>query len=267
MADSSFRPSKLADAVADHIQQLILEGALQPGDRLISERDLAVKLEVSRPSLRDALDKLITEGLLTTDGQGIAYVSELVGKSLREPLSLLLDTPEGRTHCMEMRAVIEAAAAGFAAERGNDVDRAKLREKFLEMEQAHAKADVEAVAHADADFHFVIYEASHNLMLLHMMQSLESILRSNVYVNRRALFEHREQKDLQLEEHRAIFNAIYSRDAAAAQAAARDHMMAALQTQQAIYETERRMEESVRRLQRRDLVAPPKGPGRRSRTD
>ncbi|HLO75675.1 MAG TPA: GntR family transcriptional regulator, partial [Magnetospirillum sp.] len=58
------RPAKLADTIADHLEQLILEGTLRPGDRLLAERDLAVKLDVSRPSLREALDKLERKGLV-----------------------------------------------------------------------------------------------------------------------------------------------------------------------------------------------------------
>src|SRR3954469_12176099 len=96
----SIKPAKLADAIADHIQQLILEGALKPGERLLSERELSAKLDVSRPSLREALDKLIGQGLLTTNAQGVAHVSEQVGKSLRDPLALLMDTPEARIDCM-----------------------------------------------------------------------------------------------------------------------------------------------------------------------
>ena len=48
--------SKLADAIAEHLEQLILEGALRPGEKLAPERELAEKLEVSRPSLREALE-------------------------------------------------------------------------------------------------------------------------------------------------------------------------------------------------------------------
>jgi GntR family transcriptional regulator, transcriptional repressor for pyruvate dehydrogenase complex len=49
MSSMSVKPAKLADAVAHHIQELILEGALPPGERLLSERELSAKLDVSRP--------------------------------------------------------------------------------------------------------------------------------------------------------------------------------------------------------------------------
>jgi GntR family transcriptional repressor for pyruvate dehydrogenase complex len=259
----SIKPAKLADAIADHIQQLILEGALQPGEKLLSERELSAKLDVSRPSLREALDKLIAAGLLSTDANGAAYVSEAVGRSLRDPLVQLMDTPEARIDVMELRAVLEAAAAGYAAERASEVDRDVIRTHFEAMLAAHERLDVEEIARTDAEFHLAIYEASHNLMMLHFARSLETILRSNVYLNRKNLYAHRNEPDAQLAEHRAIYDAIMARDPQRAEAAARQHMTTALKTQQSIHEAERRLEASIRRLARNDLVAA----GRRRKAD
>ena len=255
MNSPSIRPAKLADAIAEHIQQMILEGVLQPGERLLSERELSAKLDVSRPSLRDALGKLIGQGLLETNAQGVAHVSENVGRSLRDPLVQLMESPEARFDCLELRSIVEAAAAGFAAERASEVDRDIIRKRFEAMVAAHEAQDVDAIAKADADFHFAIYEASHNLMMLHFMRSLESFLRSNVYLNRKNLYEHRTQKDSQLHEHQAIFDAIIARNPEQAREAARVHITTAMQTQREIYEAERRLEASIRRLSRSDLVA------------
>jgi GntR family transcriptional repressor for pyruvate dehydrogenase complex len=234
---------------------MILEGSLRPGERLLSERELSAKLDVSRPSLREALDKLIARGLLTTNAQGVAYVSEEIGRSLRDPLVQLLDTPEARFDLLELRSVIEAAAAAFAAERASELDRAAISACFEAMVAAHEAQDVDAIAKADAEFHFAIYEASHNLTMLHFMRSLESILRSNVYLNRKNLYEHRQHKDSQLSEHQAIYNAIMAREPERAREAASLHMTAAMRTQREIYEAERRMAASIRRLARSDLVA------------
>ncbi len=66
------RTPKLADALADRLEQLILEGALRPGEKLAPERELAPKLDVSRPSLREALDKLQARGLIETNKVAIS---------------------------------------------------------------------------------------------------------------------------------------------------------------------------------------------------
>lgn len=254
----SIKPAKLADAIADHFRQLILEGTLQPGEKLLSERDLALRLDVSRPSLRDALDKLIEEGLLAADANGATFVSDAVGRSLRDPLVGLMDSPEARIDVMELRAVIEAEAAALAAERASDLDRDLIRDRFEAMTSAHERQDVDEIALTDAEFHFAIYEASHNVMMMHVMRSLETVLRSNVYLNRRNLYEHRVQKDSQLAEHQAIYDAIMDRDPAQAREAARTHMTTALRTQREIHDAERRLQASIRRLERNDLVAPKK---------
>lgn len=258
MATTSIRPEKLADAVARHIQDLILEGALPPGERLLPERDLATKLDVSRPSLRDALERLIDRGLLMTDANGACYVSDKIGKTLRDPLMLLMDEPRGRFDCMEYRSVVEAAAAKLAAERASPIDREEIVRCFTAMEAAHDREDVDAIAETDSNFHFAIYGAAHNVMMLQVMRSLEAILRSNVYLNRRSLYEHRQRRDDQLAEHRAIYDAIMARDAAKAEEAARHHMLTAMQTQREIHEEEQRLEAAIRRLSRNDLLAAPK---------
>lgn len=255
------KPVKLSDTIAQHIQQMILEGVLRPGERLLSERDLSVKLNVSRPSLREGLDKLIAFGLLTTNAQGATYVSEEIGKSLRDPLLVLMDDPAARSDLMELRAVVEASAAGYAAERASDIDRERLQDHFEAMMDAHQRDSIEDIARSDAEFHFVIYEASHNIMMLHLMRSLESVLRSSVYLNRQSLYKHRADPGSQIVEHRLILEAILAGDADRARAAAQAHMASAIRTQQEIHESEKRLELSIRRLSRSDLVA---GPRRRN---
>lgn len=255
---SPIKPAKLADAVAEHIQQLIRDGVLRPGDRLLSERELSARLDVSRPSLRLALDKLLDLGLLTTDAQGVCYISEAIGQSLRDPLALLMEEPNARLDCMEFRSVVEAAAAHYAADRASELDRETITGHFQRMIAAHEAGDAEEVARADADFHFAIYAASHNTVLLHVMRSLEAAVRSNVYLNRRKLFERRRAPDTQLAEHAAIHDAIMDRNAELANKAARDHMTSTMRTQRDIQEAERRQETSLRRLSGHDFIAPPK---------
>lgn len=259
MSIVSIRPAKLADAVAQHIEDLILEGTLPPGERLLAERELALKLDVSRPSLRDALDKLVERGLLKTDSNGSCYVSDEIGKSIRDPLMMLFDEPRGRFDCMEFRSVVEAAAAGLAAERASEVDREAISEAFAQMTAAHEIGDVDAIARSDGDFHFAIYGAAHNVMMLQVMRSLETILRNNVHLNRKNLFEHRRDRDEQLAEHRAVYEAIMARDPAGAREAARLHMVSAMQTQREIHEEDERLQAAIRRLARNELLAAPKG--------
>jgi GntR family transcriptional repressor for pyruvate dehydrogenase complex len=251
------RPDRLADAIVEHIQQLIVEGGLLPGERLLPERELAAKLQVSRPTLRDALSKLTTLGLVRTDSQGAAHVSELVGKTIRDPLALLIDNQEGTFHYLEFRQIIEGEAAAFAAQRASDPDRELIKRHYDQMRSAHKKSDAETHAQADAEFHIAIYEASHNLVIMHIMRSLETMLRSNVVLNRKSLFAFRGPNRL-LDEHEGIFDAIMKRDPDAARKAAQLHVDNTLKTLHEIYDAEKRLQVSIRRLERNDLVAPKK---------
>jgi GntR family transcriptional repressor for pyruvate dehydrogenase complex len=159
---------------------------------------------------------------------------------------------------MEFRSVVEAAAAGLAAQRASEVDREAITKSFRAMEAAHESGDVDAIAKTDGDFHFAIYGAAHNVMLLHVMRSLEDILRTNVYLNRKNLYEHRRERDEQLAEHRAIFEAVMARDPKRAEQASRRHMVSTMQTQREIHDEEQRLETAIRRLARNELLASPK---------
>ena len=171
---------------------------------------------------------------------------------------MLFDEPRGRFDCMEFREAVEAAAAGYAAQRASQVDLEAITDCFKRMEAAHEKCDVDEIARTDSDFHFAIYGAAHNLMLLQIMRSLETILRSNVYLNRKNLYEYRREREEQLVEHRAIYEAIMARDAKAAEEAARLHMISTMETQREIHEEEQRLETAIRRLARNDLLVQPK---------
>jgi GntR family transcriptional repressor for pyruvate dehydrogenase complex len=162
---------------------------------------------------------------------------------------------------MEFRAIVESAAAALAAKRASAVDRRALECCFAAMEEAHKNEDVEAIAKTDGDFHFAVYDASHNTMLLQIMRSLEPILRSNVHLNRKNLYEHRREPDQELAEHRAVLQAIMARDPERAEHAARQHMMSTTQTQREIHEEERRLQTAICRLARDELLARPKGTG------
>lgn len=255
---------RLADAIVEHIQQLIVEGVLQPGERLLPERELAAKLNVSRSTLRGALAKLISLGLIGSDAQGPAFVSEGVGKSIRDPLALLIDNQAGTFHYLEFRQIVESEAAAFAAERASDPDRERIARIFEQMRAAHQRNDAEAHAQADADFHIAIFDASHNLMVMHIMRSLETLLRSNVFLNRKSLFEYRGVRNRLLEEHKAIFDAIMNRDPEAARKAAQVHVDNTLRTLHDIDDAEKRLQVSIRRLEHDDLVLPQKAAGRKA---
>ncbi len=253
------RPTKLADTIADHLEQLILEGSLRPGERLLAERELAQHLDVSRPSLREALEKLERRGLVKSGRGGATFVAPLLGEGFTEPLyAALAGRPATTFDYLEFRRVVEGSAAALTASRGTDVDLDEIHQCFLKMEQAHTQTDPSEEADADADFHLAIYEGSHNVVMLHVMRALSHMLRNDVFYNRAKLYQRQGVREMLLGQHRAVHDAIMAKNPEAARAAAEAHVEFTRTALIEIAESDARLEVSLRRIGRSDLVAAPR---------
>src|SRR5690606_14950775 len=132
------------------------------------------------------------------------------------------------------------AAAAMAAARATKVELERIRDCLDRMDRAHAAADAQEEAEADAELHLLIYEASHNLTLLQIMQAMAGVLRSDVIQNRSRLFAVPAIRELLRRQHRAIAEAILARDAEAAQQAAGEHIRYLRQASREIREAEAR---------------------------
>ena len=248
------RPAKLGDTIADHIERLILEGVLRPGEKLASERELALKLDVSRPSLREALEKLQAKGLIETGKSG-TVVAEFLAPLTRPLAELFADKPRVTSDYFEYRRIVEGQAAALAAIRATDVDRAAFRECRDRIEKANELDDPSEEAAADADLHLLVYEASHNVVLLHVMRVFSELLRNDVVYNRAKLYQRSGVREQLLKQHLAIADAILRGDRRAAEAAASDHISFTSSTIEEIRRDEARIEVSLRRVSRSDLLA------------
>lgn len=225
MTEFAIRPERAAEAVARHVETLILEGSLAPGQALLPERDLASRLNVSRPTLRDGLKLLQDRGLLAGEKRRGLRVAALGQAAITDPLlALLAEHPEVEDDYLDFRDVVESHAAGLAAARATPPDRDRIAAALQGIDTAHAAAIPEDEAEADAALHQAIYEASHNLVLLQVMRALSDNLRSNVAANRARMFTLPQMRDRLREQHRAIGTAILARDPEAARAAAHAHL-------------------------------------------
>jgi GntR family transcriptional repressor for pyruvate dehydrogenase complex len=92
------------------------------------------------------------------------------------------------------------------------------------METAHSKRNPANESALDAEFHLAIIEASHNVIMLHMMRSMFDLLREGVFYNRKIMFKQRTTRDMLLDQHRAINNALQERDSGGARAAVVAHL-------------------------------------------
>lgn len=216
---------KLSQSVVRQIELLILRGILRPGERLPAERELSDRLGVSRPSLRDAFSDLQQRGLLVSRPGAGVYVADVLGSAFSPALIDLFAThDEAVFDYISFRRDLEALAAERAARLGTVTDLKVIAALFEKMEAAHQKRDPTDEAQLDAEFHMAIIEASHNVVMLHMMRSMFDLLRRGVFYNRQLMFKNRMTRDNLLDQHRAIHDAIQLRDSLAARAAVSAHL-------------------------------------------
>lgn len=216
---------KLSQSVIRQIELLILRGILRPGERLPSERELAERMDVSRPSLREAVGDLQDRGLLVARPNAGIYVADVLGSAFAPALvDLFARHDEAVFDYIAFRRDMEGLAADRAARMASDTDLSVINAIFTKMEAAHGKRDPSDEAALDAEFHMAIIEASHNVVMLHMMRSMFDLLRQGVFYNRQMMFKARTTREALLDQHRAINAALQSRDATAARAAVEAHL-------------------------------------------
>ncbi len=216
---------KLSQSVVKQIEQLVLRGILRPGDRLPSERELSERLGVSRPSLREAVAELQNRGLLATRAGAGIYVADVLGSAFSPALIELLSAHDDAIFdYIDFRKDLEGIAAERAAIHGSDTDLKVIDTIFRKMEVAHRKRNPSDEAELDAEFHLAIIEASHNVILLHMMRASFDLLRQGVFYNRQQMFKNRTTRDMLLDQHRAINEGIQAREPSQAKAAVTAHL-------------------------------------------
>ncbi|MCX5495483.1 FadR/GntR family transcriptional regulator [Kaistia dalseonensis] len=214
-----------ADEVARQIEMLVLEGVLHPGDRLPGERELATLLDVSRPILRDGLKALEARGLIESRHGGGTYVAAIEGSVFAAPIvDLIAHSPKASGDYLEFRREIDATAAAMAAARATEADRTIITRIFETMEAEHDKADFRREAALDVEFHQAIGEATHNIVMIHVLRACYRLLADGVFYNRSRLYGHAGSRDRLLAQHRAIRDAIVAGDADAAGKAATAHI-------------------------------------------
>lgn len=225
MPFQKIQAEKLSTAVVKQIELLILRGILRPGDRLPAERELADRLGVSRPSLREAAAELQTRGLLETRAGAGIFVANVMGAAFSDTLvRLFSDHEEAVFDYISFRRDMEGMAAERAARLGSDTNLKVIDTIFGKMEAAHSKRNPAEESQLDAEFHLAIIEASHNIVMLHMMRAMFQLLREGVFYNRQVMFKQRVTRDSLLDQHRAINAAIQARDPSAARQAVIDHL-------------------------------------------
>ena len=252
MAFDQVRQRRLSDDIVEQLEGMILEGTLKSGERLPAERALAEQFGVSRPSLREAIQKLAAKGLLVSRQGGGNYVVETLGSTFSDPLLHLLESnPEAQRDLLEFRQTLEASCAYYAALRATEVDRERLTAAFDALQDCSARDDevsrIEEGA-ADARFHLAIAEASHNAVLLHTIRGLFDLLKRNVVTNIGGMYQQRtETRDMLINQHRDLYLAIIEGRAEQAREVSTRHLLYVQEVLEEVRQEVQRMARAERR--------------------
>ena len=164
------KPKRISDEIYFQIRDLILNGELKPGQKLPPERELAESMSVSRPSLREALNKLVAQGYLEQVQGGGTYVKSITATSIDNAIEEFVKRDEAIFDLMEVRKILETWAAYAAAERATDKEINNMFEFLEEMRIAKEHGHIGYIS--DTNFHFAISHATHNVLLVHVMNNI-----------------------------------------------------------------------------------------------
>jgi len=221
MEIAPIKSTRIYEEIVRQIKGMIAEGRLKSGDQLPPERDLAEKFLVSRTSVREALRALESVGLIEIrPGEG-TFVREVSVEALIEPLALVLLSQRALTEeLFEARRLLEPAIAGLAARRAT-ADEIQEMERILEAQAKEITSGNTGLAQ-DAAFHAAIGTAAHNRAITRIVHAVMDLLSQNreesIGTPGRPTRSH--------EDHRRILAAIRAGDAAAAERAMLDHVVA-----------------------------------------
>jgi len=190
------------------LRSAIATGKLKPGARVL-ESEIAEQLEMSRTPIREAIAALEADGLVSTDSALGRVITKLDYQSVMELYAV--------------REVLESTAAGLAARNASDMEILALHD-MLELEE-QLLDDPGKLADHNRRFHEAIYFCSHNRYILKMLEYIQTAMLLLQPAGRVGS----DRRETALLEHRAIVDAIESRDPAAAESAMRNHVRRAQQ--------------------------------------
>ncbi|MBD8652196.1 FadR family transcriptional regulator [Rhizobium sp. CFBP 13726] len=215
----ALEPRRLYRQAAEQLRTLIEAGEVRPGERLPAERELAERLGVSRPTIREALIVLEVEGLIQIRmGSGV-YVS---ARSNRQPEILAADDSDGPFEILQARCLIESAIAEEAARKANSESIAKLNSILAEMEGS--LDDSHQALALDRAFHTAIADMIGNSALNRFTGLIYDKRLSPYFTKLASYFEGPHTWKAALEEHKIIRDALAAGNPADAREAMRQHL-------------------------------------------
>lgn len=219
MTFGTVKKNVLSEEIVDRLLSLIREKKLQPGDKLPPERELAAMMNVSRPSLREALRALSVMNVVQIRQGGGTFVTSLEPELLVEHLDFIFSLDSSTfLELFEARMIMEPGIIALAAERITDEEIALLEECIAES--LTNVDDHQAFLEADLKLHEKITEAARNPILSRFMVSLSRLGRAS----RSRTVESSGVRERSIKDHQAIVAALKQHDPDAARQAMLQHL-------------------------------------------
>lgn len=204
------RSGQLALEVCQRLRQLIICEELQPGDRLV-ESEIADRLQVSRTPVREALQRLVSDGW--------------VAEAPRKGYIVATFSPEFIIDNYAVREVLEGLSAELASRHASELELVQMEVELDAIARANRQNDITLMAEHNVSFQMLIAKASRNVVLNEVISTLQDRLR----LLRASNFSISDRREEALKEQRALLNAIKARDGEAAGELARLHVRNARQ--------------------------------------
>lgn len=211
-----FKPikaKKIYEEVVEQIRLLMAGGALKPGDKLLPERELAERFQVSRASVREAMRALEMLGFVDIRPGDGTFVRDLNTDDIIQPLAMFLAVEKSSLlEMFEIRRIFETASARMAAERATDEEVIQIKTALIKMEEGLNLQDSEKGEEFDTAFHYAVAEATHNALLIRLFRTISEDFSRSVSAARRHLFTEAHNPQKIIDQHDRIHNAIKNHD-------------------------------------------------------
>lgn len=217
------KPKRISEEIVKQLKSLIFSGKLRPGEKLPPERELAKSLNVSRVSLREALNALQGMGLIEIQQGNRTFVRPITTRSIYDPLvSFCKESPQNFLQVFEIRKILDIGSVSLAAERAEPKHIAKLEIIVNQMEDDLKNNRLGAKP--DLDFHLEIVTATQNQVYSHLATTVYDLLQEEMRIAWGGIFNNAASKTALLEQHIRIIDSIKSHDPKKARQAAREHL-------------------------------------------
>lgn len=175
MFTSVTRESTLTGRAESQVEQLIVSGQLQPGDRLPSEKELGARLGVSKTVIREAIRSLAAKGLVEVRAGSGTYVLNLGKEIVSKPIGLLLRSHAIQPrHIHDVREALEVRIAALAAEQAKESDLDAMAKSIQKLQKARLTGSEYAAA--DLEFHNALALGSGNILFSMLSSSLNDVM-------------------------------------------------------------------------------------------